>query len=94
VFRTGKVESTHAGLPLQREERDAEEKGERLLIYRWQVAIPVEPRHLRLAIFAYTILERQKSDPATVAEVALLDSSIRAASFSLQKGEVGDYRHQ
>jgi len=91
AFRTGVVEATQAGHPLRREEKETTENGELLHIYRWEIAVPVEPRHLRLAIFSYTILARQKSDPAFVAEVNRLDSSIRAASYSREPGETGHY---
>lgn len=94
AFRTGTVESTLSGFPIRREEKEVEENGERLRIYRWEIAVPVEPRHLRVAIFSYTILANQESAPAIVADVALLDSCIRAASFSQQLGEVGEFKHQ
>lgn len=93
AFRSGVVESTRTGLPLHREEKEAEENGELLYIYRWEVAVPVQPRHLRLAIFSYTILASQKY-PLFVAQVATLDSSIREASFSQELGVSGDYIHQ
>src|SRR5688500_12624369 len=52
AFRDGVVSSTIGGLPLRREERTADEDGERLHIVRWEVAIPVAPKSLRLAIFS------------------------------------------
>jgi hypothetical protein len=93
AFRDGVLERTLCGFPIQREERSVAENGETLHITRWNVAIPVPPRSLRLAIFSYTILLSQKDEPAFVAEVALLHESIKQASYSQERGEAGEYQH-
>lgn len=93
AFRDGRVESTRGGLPLRLAETETEEDGELLHIYKWEVAVPAPPNSLRLALFSYTILASQKSDAAFLAEVALLDSSIREATFSQEPGVAGEYEH-
>lgn len=93
AFRDGMISATNGGLPLRREEKAAEENGENLHIVSWEVAVPVPPRSLRLAIFSYTILERQLQDPAFVAQIQRLQRSIEQASYSQVAGVAGDYEH-
>lgn len=93
AFRDGAISSTASGLPLRREEKPAEENDEKLYIVRWEVAIPVAPNSLRLAIFSYTILESQLQDPAFVEEIQQLERSIRHGSFSQAAGAAGDHEH-
>lgn len=93
AFRDGAVSSTSGGLPLRREDETAEENGERLHIVRWEVAIPVPPRSLRLAIFSYTVLESQLQDSGCAAAIQQLETSIRQASYSQAAGIAGEYEH-
>lgn len=93
AFRDGVILSTTSGLPLRREEKAAEENGERLHIVRWEVAIPVAPKSLRLAIFSYTILESQLRDSVFAEEIQELEKSIKQASYSQASGVAGDYEH-
>lgn len=93
AFRDGAISSTTRGLPLRREEKTVEENGERLHIVTWEVAIPVSPNGLRLAIFSYTILERQLEDPVFAAEIHQLEKAIKQASYSQAAGVAGDYRY-
>jgi hypothetical protein len=93
ALRGGAVSAAARGFPLQREERTVEENGETLYIIRWQVAIPVPPRSLRLAIFSYTILLSQREDPKFAAEIDLLHGSISEGNYSQEQGEAGEYRH-
>jgi hypothetical protein len=81
------------GFPLHYETREAQENGERLEIHRWQVAIPVLPHSLRVAIFSYTILSGQLGEPRIAEELGTIDASIRRATFSVEPGAAGDYEH-
>jgi hypothetical protein len=82
VFRDGASGITASALPIRREEKTTVENGDMLHITKWEVAIPVLPRSLRLAVFSYTILLNQKSDPAFVREISLIEKSIREAHYS------------
>lgn len=93
AFRDGKVSATTSGFPLHREEKTAEENGESLHIISWEVAIPVPPKSLRLAIFSYTILKKQLKDSAFIAEIEQLQRSIEQAVYSQAAGVAGDYEH-
>jgi hypothetical protein len=66
--------------------KSATEDGEQLTIFYWTLANGVPPRHIRLAIFSYTIVERQVADAKVVAELAMLNHEIRAAVFSSSLG--------
>jgi hypothetical protein len=82
------------GFPLHYEVRSAEEAGEQLEIHGWQVAIPVLPHTVRVAIFSYTILSGQQRDPRIAEELAMLDATIRKARFSTERGISGSYEHR
>ena len=82
------------GFPLRYEVGEAREDGERLEIHRWHVAIPVLPHSIRMAIFSYTILFGQQSEPRIAEELRTVDTSIRRAIFSVEQGVAGDYEHQ
>src|SRR5262245_36734912 len=64
AFRDGTITTTTGGFPLRRKEKVVEEDSESLHVVSWEVAIPVPPKSLRLALFSYTILEKQMDDPA------------------------------
>lgn len=93
AFRDGKVWATTSGLPLRCEENAAEENGESLHIVSWEVAIPVPPKSLRLAIFSYTIIKKELQNPAIIAEIKQLQRSVEQARYSQAAGIAGDYEH-
>ena len=80
-----------SGLHMRHEIADAEEKGTSIRLHSWVVAVPVPPTRFRVACFTYTILARQASDPAIVAELALVDKSIRSAEYSREPGVIGAF---
>jgi hypothetical protein len=63
----------------------AEEDGEQLQIYYWEIAVPVKPHSVRLAIFSYAILASQADDREVCDEIELLNRSIRSAEFSREQ---------
>lgn len=67
-------------------EKSVEEEGENLLMLSWKVAFPVFPNKVRMAIFTYTILERQRDDSDIVQEIEMIEKSIRTASYSCEPG--------
>jgi hypothetical protein len=79
------------GLAIKQYVKSAEEDGEPLRIYYWQVAIPVERCNVRLAIFSYTILASQGTDKQVCQEIDLLDRCILNGEFSSEQGVGGEY---
>lgn len=67
----------------------ATEAGQDLTIFRWELANAVAPKHLRLALFSYTVLQRLASSASVQAEVALLDREIRETECSPEIGVAG-----
>lgn len=59
----------------------------RIVLHFWEVYNAVPPHHMRIALFSYTILRAQETDPRTLAELNLLDGEIRAAAFFPELGE-------
>lgn len=67
--------------------RETAEQDEReLSISYWQLANAVAPRHIRVAVFSYTILANQLLEPGMREELQLLDDEIRTAVFSAELG--------
>lgn len=92
VFPANSYELLPNGFPLRRYVKDGREDGERLRIYRWEVAVPVPPRSARLLMFAHTVLASQENTPRTKAELSFIDQSVRQAIYSQAVGVAGDYR--
>jgi len=80
-------------LAIKQSMESTEEQGEQLLLFCWEVAVPVEPCSVRLDIFSYTILASQQHEPQVQNEIELLNTSIRAGEFSSKRGASGDYEH-
>ena len=78
-------------LAILRETKSTVEDGETLDIYSWNVAVPVPPNSIRLAVFSYTILQSQSSEPSFQREIELLGHSFRDAEYSKDAGISGDY---
>ncbi|XZE35650.1 hypothetical protein SH501x_001152 [Pirellulaceae bacterium SH501] len=78
-------------LAILRETKSTIEEGESLDIYSWNVAAPVPPNSIRLAVFSYTILQSQSSEPSFQREIELLGNSFRDAEYSKDAGVSGDY---
>jgi hypothetical protein len=66
------------------------EQGAQLHIHYWEIASPLPPRHMRLAVFSYTILASQASSDSIRQELELLDSLITKAQFAQELGVSGD----
>lgn len=77
-----KISKLNNGNAISHYFQPSEEDGQRLLIVYWEIANPLPPEHVRLAVFSYTILETQKDDPKLMKEIELLDNCIRKAIFS------------
>jgi hypothetical protein len=66
------------------------EEGKQLHIHFWEVASPSPPRHMRLAVFSYTILASQASSDSIRQELELLDGLITKAQFAKELGISGE----
>ncbi|MDO8893336.1 MAG: hypothetical protein Q8K43_03765 [Sulfurimicrobium sp.] len=51
--------------------------------YRWYVAHPIPPQHVRMATFSFTFPSSLEESPKTVAELQFLEGSIRNTQFYL-----------
>lgn len=93
AFPEGSFEILGSGLPFRQSMVQVTENQELLHIHKWDIAVPVQPRSLRLVLFSYTILASQETEAKTKAELALINESIRTAIFSRVAGVAGIY-HQ
>jgi hypothetical protein len=89
TFLNESCEVLPSGLRMRHRIVPAEERGTSLRLHRWEIAVPVPPTRLRIVCFTHTILARQESDPATIAELALVEQAIRSAEFSREPGVSG-----
>jgi hypothetical protein len=80
------AEFLRGGLWLRTKVTSVVENGETLNVHHWDVAVPVPPDNLRIAMFSYTILAGQESDPVIARELGYLAESIRSADFSRERG--------
>lgn len=67
------------------EESSAESRQE-IKIFYWLVANPLPPRHVRIATFSYTILQRKERDAATLWDLQMLEKEILKARFATEVG--------
>jgi hypothetical protein len=67
------------------------EKGKQLQIHYWEVASSLPPRHMRIAVFSYTILANQASDAYIQKDLELLNKCITESVFSQKAGISGTY---
>jgi hypothetical protein len=66
--------------------QSAEEDGHPLVIYYWELANAVPPKHGRLAIFSLTILKSQQSDQEITKTIQMVDREVRACEFATDLG--------
>ncbi|MCI0464530.1 MAG: hypothetical protein L0Z62_46965 [Gemmataceae bacterium] len=67
--------------------KQAEEDGEPVTIYCWQLANPVPPQHLRMAIFRFWVPTADIDDEEIVEQRALIDREVRRCEFASEVGE-------
>ena len=76
------------GNAMARYVKKAVEDRQRLHIHYWEVASPLPPRHMRLAIFSYTLFAAQTSTSSVRRELEMLNQQIEAAQFASELGVV------
>ena len=77
------VESLTDGKYLLKYIKLAEENGEALLMYYWEVARMISTRKTNIAVFNYTISELQATDEKIKSEVSYLDEFIKHVRFGV-----------
>jgi hypothetical protein len=77
-------------LAIRSETKSILEDSEMLEIYTWNVAIPVPPSSIRLAVFSYTVLKTQSTERSVQQEIEFLANSIFDADYSNAPGVSGD----
>jgi hypothetical protein len=70
------------GNALLRYEKTIQEDEDEYYEVYWEIANPVAPHHLRLAIFVFTVLEEQKNDDDVKLTIEMLNHEIPAAVFA------------
>lgn len=58
------------------------DRGAPITIYWWYLANVVEPDHVRIASFSYSILSSQEKSERTASDISFIEQSIRNARFS------------
>jgi hypothetical protein len=86
LSRGGVPEWLPTGNALAAYTSEAEEDGVPLTVSFWELANGVAPRHLRLAVFSYTVETADATSAAVQADLRLLDAEIRAATFANELG--------
>jgi hypothetical protein len=66
--------------------KHAGEAGNELAIKYWEIANIVQPNHIRIAIFSYTLLKKQTQDKYYLDEINLLNQEILSCKFSTSMG--------
>lgn len=74
------------GNGMRRRERQAEEEGEKLVLYSWGIANVVPPKHYRTAVFTWTILVSQSKLPRFKEEIERIESELKNITFSPVSG--------
>jgi hypothetical protein len=74
------------GNALLRYTETVEEDGDDLVIHSWQIANVVPPKHLRVAVFSYTVSAELADDEDVAAEIAMLDKELKACTFAKELG--------
>jgi hypothetical protein len=86
LIADGGYETLQEGLAIKSHVDSAEEKGHWLEVHYWEVAVPVSPDRLRMAIFSFTILAAHADETDARHDIELLDRSIRGAEYSRSQG--------
>jgi hypothetical protein len=82
------------GTAISRYVAEADEAGEHLLLYRWQIGICVSATHFRIVVFTYTIVAGQERSPQMQDELKLLNKLIISGEYPPLEGIAGDFFHE
>lgn len=76
------VETLPAGAAIAKRVSREVDRGNPITIYWWSVASAMEPEHVRIASFSYSILSSQEQSERTALDLSFLEQSIREIRFS------------
>lgn len=77
-----RVETLPTGAAIAKRVSREVDRGNPITIYWWSVASAVEPDHVRIANFSYSILSSQEQSERTALDLSFLEQSIRDIRFS------------
>ncbi|PXV65079.1 hypothetical protein CLV62_10877 [Dysgonomonas alginatilytica] len=70
------------GFPLEEDVKLTNEGGDDILVYSWEVIVPVDSKGRRIILFSYTIPAFKEGDPETSLELNFIRNTILEASYS------------
>lgn len=70
------------GYRLKEEVKYMNEDGDNMLIYFWDVYVPIEDKSQRVVSFSYSILESQQDNPLILEELNFVRNTILTAHYS------------
>jgi hypothetical protein len=90
LLKTGNshVESLPTGAAIAKRVSREVDRGNPITIYWWLVASVVEPDHVRIASFSYSILSSQEQSERTALDLSFLEQSIRDIRFNPVLGKL------
>lgn len=74
------------GYPLKEEIKYIDREGQNILVYLWEIYVPVKDSKRRIVLFSYTISASQENDPIIVQELNFVRNTILTAHYSQEKG--------
>ncbi|MDU1905329.1 MAG: hypothetical protein E6772_11145 [Dysgonomonas sp.] len=78
--------SVEEGYPLKEQIKYINEDGQNILVYLWEIHVPVQDSKPRIILFTYTISASQENDPIIVQELNFVRNTILTAHYSQEKG--------
>jgi hypothetical protein len=66
--------------------KHSSDQGQAITLYKWNLANPALPNHIRIAMFSYTVLTSLENDPKTKMELEMLTESVKNAKFNSTVG--------
>jgi hypothetical protein len=97
LTRTRPVSETEQltnGTAISRYVEKADEAGEHLVFYRWQIGVCISVTHFRIVVFTYTIVAGQERSPQMQDELKLLDRLIGSGEYPPLEGIAGAFVHE
>jgi hypothetical protein len=82
LFQSSNPETLAQGVYLKTEILEGKESGEKLLFYKWIVALALPDNLIRLVIYTHTIVEGQENESFIKNELEMVNESVRTAWYS------------